>query len=136
MQRTVRGSTCTSATTGTPTGGTGFFKCYTIVQHVTYLCARPQSHHRATSNFAQVCIKVFGLEPEHDVYVASVYLSFTGCPREQYTQHFWTFRRMLSTTWPSHARYSWSRILLHEWAASRYMQSRQPCARLLPRKEK
>ena len=69
---------------GTLTGGTGFFVRDIVVPHVSYLGTRPRSRHRAPSKFAPVWLKVFGLEPAHDVYVASVYLPRVGSPRDQY----------------------------------------------------
>ena len=69
---------------GTRTGGTGFFVRDVVVPHVSYLGTRPRSRHRAPPKFAPVWLKVFGLEPAHDVYVASVYLPCMGSPRDQY----------------------------------------------------
>ena len=69
---------------GTRTGGTGFFVRDAVVPHVLYLGTQPQSRHRAPPKFAPVWLKVFGLEPAHDVYVASVYLPCVGSPRDQY----------------------------------------------------
>jgi hypothetical protein len=69
---------------GTRTGGTGFFVRDAVVPHVSYLGTRPRSRHRAPPKFAPVWLKVFGLEPAHDVHVASVYLPCVGSPRDQY----------------------------------------------------
>ena len=82
---------------GVPTGGTGFFVRDTIVKHVTYLGARPQSRHTSSPKFASVWLNVFGPKPDQDIHVASVYLAQV-VPVNNMLAHFWISRTMLNIT--------------------------------------
>ena len=133
---------------GTLTGGTGFFVGDIVVPHVSYLGTRPRCRHRAPPKFAPVWLKVFGLEPAHDVYnIYNIYnISYVITPLCTYhalkvpaistRTHLWTFRRILSTTWPSHTRCTWLEISTLAWVAKHRLPSRKPCAQSPPCKEK
>ena len=120
---------------GTRTGDTGFFVRDGVIPHVSYLGTRPRSRHRAPPKFAPVWLKVFGLEPAHDVYVASVYLPCVGSPRDQYMNALLDLQEDVEH-YLALARYSWLGISMLEWAAKHRLLSRKPCAQSPPCKEK